>query len=292
MPRCACIDIGSNTTRLLVAEDDGARLRSLVSERAFTHLGATGAGEVGPQKIAEVAAIVARQLRLAEEMGVSSVRVIATAAVRQAMNRRALAAAIDARCGARLEILTAEDEARLAFAGAIGTLAEPPAGLLGVVDVGGGSTELVVGTTADGVVWSVSLALGSSLLTHADLRRDPPAPAEIQRVRAKLATAFAKIDAPQPAVAYAVGGSTSSMRRLMGAELDRDALERGLRQAVARPSAEVAARLALHAERARLLPAGILLLEAASRALGAPLLLAGGGLREGVLLEQLAALRG
>ena len=292
MPRCACIDIGSNTTRLLVAEDDGPRLRSLVSERAFTHLGATGAGEVGPQKIAEVAAIVARQLRLAEELGVGSVRVIATAAVRQAMDRRALAAAIDARCGATLEILTGEDEARLAFAGAIGTLAEPPAGLLGVVDVGGGSTELVVGTAVDGVVWSVSLALGSSRLTHADLRSDPPAPEEIDRVRAKLASAFSQIDAPQPAAAYAVGGSATSMRRLMGATLDHDALERALRQLVGRPSAEAAARLGLNVERARLLPAGILLLDAASRALGAPLLLAGGGLREGVVLEQLAALRG
>lgn len=291
LPRCACIDIGSNTTRLLVAQDDGPRLRELVSERAFTHLGAAVASEVGPHKIAEVASTVARQLRLAEELGVQSTRVIATAAVRHALDKRALAAAIDAACGATLEILSGEDEARLAFAGAIGTLIEPPEGLLGVVDVGGGSTELVVGTAAGGVVWSVSLPVGSSELTRADLPSDPPTPAQLAAVRAKLGELFGDVDAPRPAAAYAVGGGATSMQRLMGVALDCDALTRGLRTLVARPSEEVALRLGLHADRARLLPAGILLLDAASSALGAPLLLAGGGLREGVVLEQLAGLR-
>ncbi len=291
LPRCACIDIGSNTTRLLVAEAAGSRLRELISERAFTHLGATGAGEVGPHKIAEVASIVARQLRLADELGVRSTRVIATAAVRDALDKRALAAAIEAACGATMEILSSEDEARLAFAGAIGALVAPPAGLLGVVDVGGGSTELVVGTATGGVVWSISLPVGSSGLTHAELPSDPPTPAELAALRARLGELFGDVDAPQPAAAYAVGGSATSMQRLLGVALDCDALTRGLQALVARPSQEVALRLGLHADRARLLPAGILLLDAASRALGAPLLLAGGGLREGVVLEQLAALK-
>ena len=80
------------------------------------------------------------------------------------------------------------------------------------------------------------------------------------------------------------------MQRLMGAALDREALTFGLQALTMRPAAEVALRRGLHAERARLLPAAILLLEAASRALRAPLQFAGGGLREGVVLEQLAAL--
>jgi exopolyphosphatase/guanosine-5'-triphosphate,3'-diphosphate pyrophosphatase len=290
LPRCACIDIGSNTTRLLVAEADGTRLREVVSERAFTRLGANAERAVGPRKIAEVASIVERQVRLANELGVHSMRVVATAAVRQATDRRALAAAIDAACGSTLEILGAEDEARLAFAGAIGTLTAPPPGLLGVVDVGGGSTELVVGRASGGVVWSVSLPVGSALLTEADLPSDPPKPAELACLREKLAGVFGEVDAPQPTAAYAVGGSATSMQRLMGVTLDRDALTRGLQALVGQPSSEVALRLGLHVQRARLLPAAILLLDAAARALTAPLLLAGGGLREGVVLEQLAAL--
>ncbi|MEA2223748.1 MAG: exopolyphosphatase / guanosine-5-triphosphate,3-diphosphate pyrophosphatase [Solirubrobacteraceae bacterium] len=292
LPRCACIDVGSNTTRLLVAEADGTRLHELLAERAFTRLGATGAGEIGPHKIAEVAAVVARQARLARELGVDSMRVVATAAVREAIDRRVLVAAIGAACGATLEVLSAQDEARLAFHGAIGTLAAPPPGPLGVVDVGGGSTELIVGTAQGGVTWSVSLAVGSWVLTVADLPSDPPTGGELARLRDKLTRVFAPVQAPQPVAAYAVGGSATSMRRLMGIALGYEALERGLQTLVTRPAADVALRLGLHPERARLMPAGILLLDAAARALRAPLRLADGGLREGVVLEQLAALEG
>jgi exopolyphosphatase / guanosine-5'-triphosphate,3'-diphosphate pyrophosphatase len=319
--RCACIDIGSNTTRLLVAEPADGRLREVVAERAFTLLGAVGAAPcaVGEDKISEVAAVVARQLRVAEELGAASVRVVATAAVRGAVDRAALATAIEAACGARLEILDAADEARLAFQGATGMLARCPPGLLGVVDVadvddpeqarraarehpgralerepslvGGGSTELVAGTRETGVTWSVSLPFGSSVLTHDEAFSDPPTPGELVRVRAALAKRFAAVRAPQPEVAYAVGGSATSMQRLMGIALDSESLGRGLQALVTRPAAEIALRLGLHPERARLLPAGILLLDAASRALGAPLQFAGGGLREGVVLEQLATLQ-
>ncbi|MEA2193648.1 MAG: exopolyphosphatase / guanosine-5-triphosphate,3-diphosphate pyrophosphatase [Solirubrobacteraceae bacterium] len=293
MTRCACIDIGSNTTRLLVAEPAGGRLREVVSERAFTLLGAAGGepGAVGQAKIDEVAAAVERQVRVADELGVASLRVVATAAVRGALDRAALAAAIDAACGARMEILDEQDEARLAFHGAIGMLARCPPGLLGVVDVGGGSTELVVGTPRGGVTWSVSLPLGSAVITRSSALSDPPTASELTRVREELATRFAAVQAPRPAVAYAVGGSATSMQRLIGVALDREALARGLQALVTAPAAEVALRLGLHPERTRLLPAGILLLDAASRALRAPLRFAGGGLREGVVFEQLAALR-
>jgi exopolyphosphatase/guanosine-5'-triphosphate,3'-diphosphate pyrophosphatase len=292
--RCACIDVGSNTTRLLVAMDDGTGLRELFSERAFARLGAIGGGacELTPEKVAEVSTIVARQARAAEDLGAASLRIVATAAVRQAVNADALVAAVHAACGATLEILSGEEEARLAFAGAVGMLADPPQGRIGVVDVGGGSTELVVGTAAGGVSWSVSLPVGSSVVTDADLPSDPPSGAELTLLRSKLGRVFADIDIPRPGRAYAVGGSATSLQRLVGGrELEREALSRGLQALVTHPAAEIALRLGLHPERARLLPASILLLDAAGRALHAPLSLAGGGLREGVVLEQLAGLR-
>jgi len=292
--RCACIDVGSNTTRLLVAMADGPRLREVFSERAFTRLGsACGAdGAIAADKLTEVAVVVARQVAVAREFGATSLRIVATAAVRQAPNRDALAAEIQRRCGMRLEILAGDDEARLAFAGAVGMLADPPAGTLGVVDVGGGSTEIVLGTLAGGVTWSVSLPVGSSVITEADLPTDPPSPAELARLRHKLARLFEDIEITRPALAFAVGGSATSLQRLVGSlVLEREGLARGLQGLTSRPAAEIALRLGLHPDRARLLPAGILLLDAASRALGAPLALAGGGLREGIVLEQLAQLR-
>jgi len=292
VPRCACIDIGSNTTRLLVAEDGEGRPRELFSERAFTRLGSArdAHGEIGEQKVAEVAAVVARQVALAREHGVAQPRIVATSAFREAVNAAELTAAICGACGIAPEILSGEEEARLAFAGAIGMLASPPPGLLAVVDVGGGSTEVVVGTRGGGVTWSVSLALGSCTVTDRDLPSDPPSGRELTLLRQKLLRAFSDIDAPTPQYAYAVGGSATSLQRLVGGVLSNDALARGLQALVTRPSAAVALALGLHAERARLLPAGLLLLDAASRALNAPLQLAGGGLREGVVLEQLARL--
>jgi exopolyphosphatase/guanosine-5'-triphosphate,3'-diphosphate pyrophosphatase len=293
LSRCACIDVGSNTTRLLVAMDDGPRLREVFSERAFTHLGSACGhdGEIAAEKVAEVAAVVARQAGIARRLGAENIRVVATSAVRAAPNGPDLAAAIRRGCGVELEVLRGEDEARLAFAGAVGMLAEPPPGKLGVVDVGGGSTELVVGTSAGGVTWSVSLPVGSSVITRTDLPTDPPSAAELARLRRKLARVFAAIEIPRPVLAYAVGGSATSLQRLVGGVLERETLARGLQALVTRPAEEIALRLGLHPERARLLPAGLLLLDAASRALQAPLQLAGGGLREGVALEQLARLR-
>jgi exopolyphosphatase/guanosine-5'-triphosphate,3'-diphosphate pyrophosphatase len=225
---------------------------------------------------------------LAREHGAPGPRIVATSAVREAPNAAALTAAVAAACGISPEILCGADEARLAFAGAIGMLASPPAGSLGVVDVGGGSTEIVVGTAADGVSWSVSLPLGSCVVTDRHLPSDPPSPAELARLRGRLAQAFSGVDAPRPAAAFAVGGCGASLRRLVGGVLSRETLSRGLQALATRPAAEVALALGLHAERTRLLPAGLLLLDAASRALNAPLRFAGGGLREGVVLEELA----
>ena len=171
-------------------------------------------------------------------------------------------------------------------------LASPPPGRLGVVDVGGGSTELVVGSVADGVTWSVSLPLGSCTVTERDLPSDPPSPAELAALRERLARrspASTRRSRRRPTRSAAARRRCSA---LVGGVLSTETLSRGLKALVTRPSAEVALALGLHAERARLLPAGLLLLDAASRALGAPLQLAGGGLREGVVMEQLAPLGG
>jgi len=290
--RCACIDVGSNTTRLLVAEEDDQRLRELLAQRAFTQLGAArGAdGQIPAEKINEIAGVVAIQVRLAGELNVDRIRVVATSAVRSAANAGALADAIEAACGLPVEVLTGEEEARLAFAGAIGMLPDPPRGELGVVDVGGGSSELVVGTVAEGATWSVSLPLGSSVVTETDLPNDPPSLEELTQLRGKIGAVFEQVDAPRPGAAHAVGGSATSLQQLLGSVLGSDALERGLQTLAAHRSDEVARQLGLHPARVRLLPAAILLLDAAARALQAPLQMGSGGLREGIVLEELRCL--
>ena len=137
--RRACIDIGSNTTRLLVADCDGARLVEVHQERAFTHMrrALTASEEIAADKIAEVVRVVGAQLRTARDLGASDIRGVATAAVRQAANREALLAALRTSCGLEVAVLSAAEEARLAFSGAVRTLGDVPRGPIGVVDVGG-----------------------------------------------------------------------------------------------------------------------------------------------------------
>jgi exopolyphosphatase/guanosine-5'-triphosphate,3'-diphosphate pyrophosphatase len=285
--RCACIDIGSNTTRLLVAEPDDTGLREVVATRVFTRIGAPAldSGSIPAEKIDEVSRVVADQVLLARESGAGHIRIVATAAIRDAANREPFAAAVEAASGLPVAILSSDDEARLAFLGATRTLPEPPVGEVGVVDIGGGSSEVVCGTVEGGVSWVASLPVGSGRLADRYLRSDPPEPAELAALREHVDGVFAGLDAPQPSCAYAVGGSATSLRRLLGPELTRTALEDGLRALIDGPCAQVAARLDLHPERVRILPAGMLLLAAAAKALGVVLQVARGGLREGVILE-------
>ena len=283
--RCACIDIGSNTIRLLVADRTGAELAEVMQLRAFTRLGRglDATGRIAAEKLAAAADEVSLQTRAARETGAESIRVVATAAVRRAANGAELCAAVEAACGMPVEVITGEEEARLAFVGATrGLVAEGP---VGVVDVGGGSTELVVGTLAGGVQWCESLPLGSGDLSEEHMRSDPPRPEEIAALRAHVAAAFAPISAPAATLGLAVGGSATSLYRLLGAVLDGPALQRGLQLLGSQTVGEAAARWALDEQRVRLLPAGIVLLEAAGHALGCSLQVASGGLREGVLME-------
>jgi exopolyphosphatase/guanosine-5'-triphosphate,3'-diphosphate pyrophosphatase len=283
--RCACIDIGSNTIRLLVADRTGAELAEVFQLRAFTRLGRglDESGRIAADKVAAAAAEVALQARTARELGARAIRVVATAAVRRAANGPELCAAVLAASALPVDVLTGDEEARLAFVGA--TRGRADEGPVGVVDVGGGSTELVVGTLAGGVGWSESLPVGSGDLSEACLHGDPPGADEVAALRERVTAAFASLEAPATDVGLAVGGSATSLCRLLGEVLDEQALARGLAMLEAHPIAEVARRWQLDAERVRLLPAGIVLLDAAGRALECSLRVAGGGLREGVLLE-------
>jgi exopolyphosphatase / guanosine-5'-triphosphate,3'-diphosphate pyrophosphatase len=284
---CACIDIGSNTTRLLVADAGDGRLRELVTQRAFTRIGKSlGNGSLIPEaKIAETAEVVRTQAAVASEVGAEHIVAVATAAIRTAGNRDELVYAVQEAGGMDLSILTGEEEARLSFVGATRTLVERPGGTIAVIDVGGGSSEIAIGEADGKMTWSESFRIGSGYLADSYLRSDPPSADELEKVRRHVEGTFEGLDPPPAASAVAVGGTATSLRRMVGAELEHETLERGIRVLSTTPIAEVAERFELDAERVRLLPAGILILEAISDLLRLPVRIARGGLREGILLE-------
>jgi exopolyphosphatase / guanosine-5'-triphosphate,3'-diphosphate pyrophosphatase len=284
--RCACIDIGSNTTRLLVADVDGRGLERVLERRVFTHTGRMldPGGAIMLAAIANVADVVAAQRAEAEAAGAERLRVVATAAIRRAANKDVLAGVLRATAGVEMTVLSPADEGRLAFAGATRTTAEPLGGPIAVVDVGGLSTEIVVGTVAGGVSWLRSFPIGSGVLA-AGCSADPPTRADIAAMRAAADVALAGADVPAARHAIAVGGSAASLPALLGPVLDAASLARALEKLAAAPAAQVAGEHGLAPERAVLMPAGLVVLHAAARRIGMPLRIGRGGLREGIVLE-------
>jgi exopolyphosphatase/guanosine-5'-triphosphate,3'-diphosphate pyrophosphatase len=286
---CAAIDIGSNTTRLLVAEPGEGRLRTVMEQRAYTRIdrGSRRKGRITAEKVAEITDAVATQVRLAHELGAGAIRTVATAALRDAKNREKVVAEIERGAGVEVEVLSEEEEGRLAFLGATKTLGHPVEGEIGVVDVGGGSSEVILGTVREGVRQVHSFAIGSGTLSDNFLRDDPPSAAELRELREHIAEFFEDVEIEHPAQAVAVGGSATSLRRLVGAVLEYETLERAVRVLASDEIAEVARRFELDPRRVRILPSGVLLLEKLSQLLGQPLQIGKGGLREGIILDLL-----
>ena len=286
---CAAIDIGSNTTRLLVAEPVDGQLKKVMEQRAYTRIGKAvdKKGTIRSEKIAEVGEVVGTQMRLAQELGAKEFRAVATAAIREASNGEAVAEAVGQAAGIPIEILPEEEEGRLSFIGATKTLGHPSEGLVGVVDIGGGSTEVILGTVTGGVQSVRSWPVGSGNLAEEMISSDPPSAAEIRRIRDRIDDIFEGVEFEQPAQAVAVGGSATSLRRLVGAVLEYETLERGIRVLCGDPATDVGRRFELDPTRVRILPTGVLLLEKVSDLLGQPLQIGKGGLREGVILDLL-----
>jgi exopolyphosphatase / guanosine-5'-triphosphate,3'-diphosphate pyrophosphatase len=286
---CAAIDIGSNTTRVLVAEPSEGQLKKVMEQRAYTRIGKspTEDGSILQPKIQEVAEVVATQVRLAEELGAEVIKPVATAAIREARNRDEVIHAIAEVSGVEVEVLSEEEEGRLSFIGATKTLGHPVEGKVGVVDVGGASSEIVLGTVSSGAERVHSFKIGSGSLAEEYLESDPPSASELREVREQINDFFDGVQIDQPEQAVAVGGSATSLRRLVGAVLEYETLERAMRVLAGDPIDDVARKFELDPRRVRILPTGVLLLEKMSQLLGQPLQIGKGGLREGVILDLL-----
>jgi exopolyphosphatase/guanosine-5'-triphosphate,3'-diphosphate pyrophosphatase len=284
---CGCIDIGTNTTRVLVVDARDGRLIEVFQQRVFTRLGRglRPGGTIPRERIDATARVVAEQRAIAARLG-APVRAVATAVIRSAANRDEFCAAMLEHGGVEVCVLEGEEEARLAFLGATQTLGRALDGSVGVVDVGGGSTEIAVGTLASGVEWAASFAFGSCSLAEQHLLSDPPTTAQLEAAAAHAAAALEGVAPPVVATAVAVGGSAASLRRLVGGDvLEPAALARALGVLAGAPAATVARRFGLEEERVKLLPAGLVALAAAGHVLGRPLQIGNGGLREGVVLD-------
>jgi exopolyphosphatase / guanosine-5'-triphosphate,3'-diphosphate pyrophosphatase len=178
MPRVAAVDLGTNSTRLLVADVDDGRLVDVVRETRITRLG-EGVDErrrLLPLPIARVRNVLTDYRRLAESHGAEHTLAIATSAVRDAENGEAFLGEVEWSYGFATRLLSGHDEALLAFRGVTSGRALAPGTI--ILDVGGGSTELVFGGPG-AVSWHDSLDIGSVRLTERYLHGDPPTADEL-----------------------------------------------------------------------------------------------------------------
>ncbi|MBC3190072.1 Ppx/GppA family phosphatase [Pseudonocardia sp. C8] len=224
MSRVAAIDCGTNSIRLLVADvteafDGLKELRDLHREMRIVRLGkgVDATGRLDPEALERTRAALVDYAVAARRKGAERVRMVATSATRDASNREDFFAMVRETLGVDAEIITGDEEARLSFIGAVGDL-DPDDGPFVVTDVGGGSTEVVVGELRDGVAEVTaarSVDIGSVRLTERCLHSDPPTPDEVDQARrvaiGVLDEAFASVPVEPARTWVGVAGTITTL---------------------------------------------------------------------------------
>ena len=279
--RIGVIDVGSNTTRLLVASAGPKGVHALEKQKVRLSLGEEieRFGAVSAVHCAAAVKAVREMASTARRSQVDSLDVFLTAPGRQASNADELVSALSRAAGVQARVLTKDEEGTLAYRGAVLTAETDLPSRVAVCDIGGASTEIAIGSPAHEPDWIESVDLGSVRLTTraGDMHEE----AEDE---------FAHLAPPSVEAALAVGGSARAARRLVGAELGEEELAEALRIVETTSPREIARRFGVDRARADILPAGVILLAEVQRRLGVPLHVCGGGIREGAVLASLDAL--
>jgi exopolyphosphatase / guanosine-5'-triphosphate,3'-diphosphate pyrophosphatase len=284
----AVVDVGSNTIRLLVAAQGPGGLDVVARGKRAVGLGADieCSGAVSAARLAEAAECVGVFAAEARKAGAAVLDIVAASPGRQAVNAGQLVHTLSRAAGVPVRVLTRDEEARLAFDGALYS-ADPP-GAVAVCDVGGGSTQIAVGTASGGPAWVRSVDLGSLRLSSRRPCSNPPSQDEIEGLGVEARAEFMHLTPPLPADAIAVGGTARALRKLVGRTLGREELLEALGRMRMEPAETVAERYGIDLWRARALPAGAAILVELQQMLAVPLEVGRGGLREGLALELLA----
>lgn len=282
------VDVGSNTVRLLVTKGG----RPVLSRREMLRLGSDveRLGCIPADKLDETAELVGDYADAARTEGVRQLEVLITSPGRQAANGEELRQRLELAAGYPVRVLSAVDEAGLAFVGAVGLASPPSRRVVAVVDVGGGSAQIVAGTRRDGPSWARSIDLGSQRLTSRLLGADPPGAEAVAAARTEVEGYLSGVAPPLVRTSYAVGGSARALRRIVGSRLGEAELEDALAILAVTPTTRVAERYGIDEGRARTLPAGAVILAGVRDRLGGSLEVVRGGLRDGAVSDLAARL--
>jgi exopolyphosphatase / guanosine-5'-triphosphate,3'-diphosphate pyrophosphatase len=283
--RVAVEDIGTNTTRLLVADVEDGRVHELVRKTKVTRLGegVDSTGRLADAAIERVATRLEDYRAILHELKPERSVALATSATRDAANGDEFRQLLHDRFGLDVRIISGEEEARLTFRGA--TAARPPgAGPFVVIDIGGGSTEFVVGTAGSDPTFSVSTQAGSVRQTERHLKEDPPSDEDLLALRVAVRSIIEEAIPEQIRATVkggiAVAGTATSLaaidqqldpydpEKVEGYRLLVEAVERMLGELAALPLAERRQVTGLHPDRAPTIVAGAAILLESMRVFG------------------------
>ena len=291
MSRHSVIDVGSNTIHLLVGEVDGSEVLPVTGEKVSARLGAgvEKKGKIEPGRLELAAEAISLFAKIAALKGVAEPTVLATSAVRDAENGLELTERVREITGLKMRLISGEEEAALGFRGAVSAVGTSWEGPALVVDLGGGSAQLIVGEASSGPLMQVSLPLGSNRTTERFVENDPPRKKELRALDEHVREMRPEWGLSQRVSVVAVGGSARAMLKItrdtLTVERTVERLRRLALEMSGRPSPVLAREHRLAPERARVLPAAITALAAILEHFDRDrLTVARGGLREGTLL--------
>jgi exopolyphosphatase/guanosine-5'-triphosphate,3'-diphosphate pyrophosphatase len=277
--RVAVIDVGTNSARLLVADVEGGRVAPVERRSTVTRLGrgVDLSGRLSAEAIEDACAAIGEYVAVVEELGAGNVSAIATSAVRDAENGGAFVAELRERFALSARVLDGEEEARLTYLGA--TSERPPGEPTLVVDIGGGSTELIVGSGED-ISFHTSLQAGVVRHTERHVATDPPTALELEALAADVRGLIEA--AVEPAVranaGIAVAGTPTSLAavemklepydpaRVHGHVLSLRSTQRMLSQLASTPLSARVEVPGMHPDRAPTIVAGVVILVETMRA--------------------------
>jgi len=279
--RVAVVDIGSNSTRLLIAEVDRGRVSEVERQSRVTRLGrgVDLSGQLSAEAIEAACEAIADYMAICRDAGVETIEAIATSAVRDASNGSAFVAELRERFALSARVLDGEEEARLTYLGA--TSEQRPSEPTLVVDIGGGSTELIVGTGEE-IAFHASLQAGVVRHSERHISNDPPATVELEALAADVRALIESVTADQPGAnataGIAVAGTPTSLasielglepydpKQVHGHTLALSSIQRLLSQLASAPLANRVEIAGLHPDRAPNIVAGVVILIETMRA--------------------------
>ena len=289
--RVAIINVGSNSVRLLIASAKrSGQVRELDRDRVYLRLGddAYRLGRIGDRKLDGLADVTERFARRARAARVELMETVVTAPGRQAHNADELVDLLAGATQAPVVVVSAEDEGRLAWEGAVSFLPESR-GTVGVVDLGGGSCEFAIGIPATGPAWVRSRDGGALRVTRTFLRSERRSAREAAAARRGIRELLDGIHPPHPDAALAVGGTARAVAKVVGPRFGVRKLDGLADEIVRRGAVASTAGLDITPGRIETLLGGTLVLSEVARRLDSKLEVGRGGLREGAALALVRA---